>query len=242
MLSILSKELQSFFASPIAYLVIGVYLLINGLFLWVFEGELNILNAGFADLSSYFYLAPWVLVFLIPAVTMKSFSEELNSGTLELLKTKPLSFWNILLGKYIGAMLLIGVAILPTVVYVYSIYKLGNPVGNIKLGTTFASFFGLFLLITTYTSIGIFASTLSKNQIVAFVVAVFTCFFFYHGFEALASFDSMGGNDYLIEQIGMSAHYKSVGNGVIDTRDLVYFLSITIFFLFIAKKNLERES
>lgn len=241
MFPILSKELHAFFASPIAYLVIGVYLLINGLFLWVFEGELNILQAGFADLNNYFYLAPWVLLFLIPAVTMKSFSEELQNGTLELLKTRPLSIWDILLGKYLAAVILVLIALLPTLVYVYSVYQLGNPVGNIKLGSTLASFFGLLLLIIAYSSIGIFASTLSKNQIVAFVLAVFICFFFYNGFESLASFQTLGSNDYLIENIGMSIHYKSVGKGVLDTRDLVYFMSVTLFFLFLAKKRLESE-
>ena len=143
MLSILKKELNSFFASPIGYLVIGVYLIINGLFLWVFEGDFNILHAGFADLNSYFFLAPWMLIFLIPAITMRSFSDELNTGTIEILKTKPINLWQITLSKFLGAFVLVVLAIIPTLIYIYSIYQLGNPIGNIKFGTTFGSFIGL---------------------------------------------------------------------------------------------------
>jgi len=241
MKSILIKELNSFFSSPIAYLVIGVYLIINGLFLWVFEGDFNILHAGFADLNSYFFLAPWIFIFLIPAITMRSFSDEINTGTIEILKTKPITNWQIILGKYVGSLLLVLLAILPTLIYVYSIYQLGNPVGNIEFGTTFGSFVGLLFLASAYTAIGLFSSTISKNQIVSFIIAVFISFFLYYGFEALASYQLFGSLDFTIQNFGMSEHFNSIGKGVIDTRDLIYFFSVTFFFLVITNFSLQNE-
>ncbi len=241
MITILKKELNSFFSSPIAYLVIAVYLLINGLFLWVFDGDFNILHAGFADLNSYFFLAPWIFVFLIPAITMRSFSEELNTGTIEILKTKPITNWQIIIGKYIGVLILIVLAILPTLIYVYSIYQLGNPIGNIEFGTTLGSFFGLLFLTSAYTSIGIFSSSLSKNQIVSFIVAVLVSLFLYYGFEAMASFSFFGNFDASIQNLGMREHMNSLSKGVIDTRDLIYFASISIFFLFVTNYRLQYE-
>ncbi len=241
MKSILLKELNSFFSSPIAYLVIAVYLLTNGLFLWVFKGDFNILHAGFSDLNTYFFLAPWIFIFLIPAITMRSFSDEINTGTIELLKTKPLTNWDLIIGKFMGSFILVIIAILPTLVYVYSIYQLGNPVGNIKFGTTFGSFIGLLFLASTYTSIGIFSSTISKNQIVSFIIAVFISFFLYYGFQALADFNSFGNLDFTIQNFGMSAHYNSISKGVIDTRDLIYFVSITSFFLLLTNYRIQHE-
>lgn len=178
MKAIILREIKSFFGSPIGYLVIAIFLIINGLFLWVFEGEYNILNTGFADLTPFFTLAPWILIFLIPAVTMRSFSDERKQGTLELLLTKPLSVWSIVNGKFIGAIALIILAIVPTFIYVFSISSLGLPEGNIDMGSTIGSYFGLFFLIAAYSAIGIFTSTLSDNQIVAFIVAVFFMFLF----------------------------------------------------------------
>tara|TARA_R110001583_G_scaffold412_4_gene3878 strand:+ start:21624 stop:22352 length:729 start_codon:yes stop_codon:yes gene_type:complete len=238
---ILIKELNSFFSSPIAYLVIAVYLLINGLFLWVFEGDFNILHAGFADLNNYFFIAPWIFIFLIPAITMRSFSDEINTGTIEILKTKPITNWQLILGKYFGSFLLVILAIIPTLIYVYSIYQLGNPIGNIKFGATFGSFIGLLFLAGTYTSIGIFASTISKNQIVSFIVAVFISFFLYFGFEALANYNLFGNLDYFIQNFGMSAHYNSISKGVIDTRDLIYFVTLTYFFLVLTNYRIQHE-
>ena len=177
MKSIALREVKSFFGSPIGYLVIAIFLIINGLFLWVFEGEYNILKTGFADMTPFFTLAPWILIFLIPAVTMRSFSDEKKQGTLELLLTKPLSIWQIVNGKFLGALLLIVMAIIPTFIYVWVIYGLGMPEGNIDMGSTIGSYFGLLFLISGYSAIGIFTSTLSDNQIVAFIVAVFLCFF-----------------------------------------------------------------
>ena len=238
MFAILKKEINTFFASPIGYLVIGVFLLLNGLFLWVFKGNFNVFNAGEASLISFFELAPWILVFLVPAVTMRSFSDEKKQGTLELLITKPLTYSQIVLGKYLGALVLIVLAIIPTLLYVYTVSELGSPKGNIDMGSTVGSYFGLLFLISAYTAIGVFASSLSDNQIVAFIVAVFLCFFFYFGFEGISNYSIFGGLVYL-ENLGMSAHYKSMSRGVIDTRDLVYFLSITIAFLFFCKLKIK---
>ena len=238
MIAILKKEFNSFFASPIAYLVIGVFLLINGLFLWVFKDDFNILNAGFADLNPFFFLAPWVFLFLIPAITMKSFTDEFNSGTIELLKTKPISGWQIVLGKFWASLLLVIVALIPTLTYVYTVYSLGNPIGNLDFGSTIGSYIGLLFLAATYTSIGLFTSTLSKNQIVAFIFGVFITFFLYYGFDAISnSFE----NDLAIKKIGINEHFKSISRGVIDTRDIIYFLSVTFFFLFITKTRLDNE-
>ncbi|MEJ6792635.1 MAG: gliding motility-associated ABC transporter substrate-binding protein GldG [Lacinutrix sp.] len=226
MFAILKKEINSFFASPIGYLVIAIFLLLNGLFLWLFKGEFNILDYGFADLSSFFLLSPWILIFLIPAVTMRSFSDEKKQGTLELLLTKPISHLQIVLGKYFGSFLLIILALIPTLLYVYTINQLGKPIGNLDIGSTLGSYIGLLFLVAAYTAIGIFSSTLSNNQIVAFIIAVFSCFFFYVGFEGLVDFIAPW-----IEQFGMSTHYKSMSRGVLDTRDILYFLSVTVFFI-----------
>ena len=229
MKALLLREIKSFFGSPIGYLVIAVFLLLNGLFLWVFEGDFNILNSGFADLTPFFTLAPWILIFLIPAVTMRSFSDEKKQGTIELLFTKPLSVCQIVNGKFFGAFLLIMLAILPTVIYVFVISSLGNPQGNIDMGSTMGSYFGLLFLIAGYTAIGIFTSTLSDNQIVAFIVSVFLCFLFYFGFEGLSQI--AGDLNSFVASIGMDYHFKSMSRGVIDTRDVVYFISIAVLFL-----------
>ena len=238
MFAILKKEFNSFFASPIAYLVIGVFLLINGLFLWVFKDDFNILNAGFADLNSFFFLAPWVFLFLIPAITMKSFADEFSNGTIELLKTKPISDWKIVFGKFWASLLLVFIALIPTLTYAYTIYQLANPVGDIDFGSIIGSYIGLLFLAATYTSIGLFTSTLSKNQIVAFILGVMITFFLFYGFDAISI--SLG-NELIIKKMGINEHFKSISRGVIDTRDIIYFLSVTVFFLFITKTRLNNE-
>lgn len=240
MFAILKKEINTFFTSPIGYLVIAVYLILNGLFLWIFEGEFNILDSGFADLSAYFLLAPWILIFLVPAVTMRSFTDEKKQGTLELLLTKPISHIQIVLGKYFGAVSLIIIALIPSLLYVYTVNALGNPVGNLDVGSTIGSFFGLLFLVAAYTAIGIFASTLSSNQIVAFIIAVFICFFFYFGFQGVANYNILG-NTFYLENLGMDAHYKSMSRGVLDTRDIIYFLSISTFFIVLTKLNIQNK-
>jgi ABC-2 type transport system permease protein len=237
MKSLLIREIKSFFGSPIGYLVIALFLLINGLFLWVFEGEYNILNSGFADLTPFFTISPWILLFLIPAVTMRSFSDEKKQGTIELLLTKPLSIWQIVSGKFWGSFLLIVIAIIPTLIYVYAISSLGLPEGNIDMGSTLGSYFGLLFLIASYTAIGIFTSTLSENQIVAFILSMFLCFVFYFGFEGISNIIKTQSDT--ISQLGMNFHYKSLSRGVIDTRDVLYFVSITILFLSITVYKLK---
>lgn len=236
MYSILKKEVNSFFSSPIAYLVIGVFLLVNGLFLWVFKDNFNVLNAGFADLNSFFYLTPWLFLFLIPAITMKSFADELNSGTIEILKTKPVTDWQIVLAKFFASLLLVCVALIPTLTYVYTVYALGNPVGNLDIGSTVGSYLGLLFLAATYTSIGLFTSTLSKNQIVAFILSVFITFILFYGFDAVSS--TLGN---AIQQFGINEHFKSISRGVVDTRDVIYFSSVIFLFLYITKQQLKNE-
>lgn len=228
MKSILLREIKSFFGSPTGYLVIAIFLLLNGLFLWVFEGEFNILNSGFADLSPFFTISPWILIFLIPAVTMRSFSDERKQGTLELLLTKPLTVWQIVQGKFFGAMLLIVIAIIPTFIYVYVISNFGMPEGNIDMGSTIGSYFGLLFLIASYTAIGVFTSAFSENQIVAFILSVFLCFFFYFAFGGLST---LLGRQTVLESLGMESHFRSMSRGVLDSRDIIYFSSICILFL-----------
>ncbi|MDX1783375.1 MAG: gliding motility-associated ABC transporter permease subunit GldF [Aequorivita vladivostokensis] len=235
MLTIIKREINSFFSSTIGYLVIAVFLVINGLFLWVFSGNFNILDSGFADLSPYFELAPWVLLFLIPAVCMRAFSDEMKMGTLELLLTKPISLKQIVLGKYFGAVILIVIALIPTILYVFAISELGNPPGNWDVGSTIGSYIGLRFLVFAYTSIGIFSSTLSQNQIVAFIIAVFLCFALYYGFEGFTS------STFDISNLGMKAHFDSVARGVLDTRDLIYFLSVTVFFIALTILKLKKQ-
>ena len=235
MIALIKKEIRSFFSSPIGYLVIALFLIFNGLFLWVFNGNYNVFDAGFADLSSFFELAPWVLLFLIPAVTMRSFSEETKLGTLELLLTKPLGLRNIILGKYFGALLLIIIAIIPTLSYIITISKLGNPMGNWDVGSTMGSYVGLLFLALAYTAIGIFSSALSKNQIVSFIIAIFISFLLYFGFEGIADGSSLA-------NFGMASHFKSMARGVIDTRDVIYFVSVSILFLTGTYLKLKKEA
>ena len=229
MKAILLREIKSFFGSPIGYMVVAIFLILNGLFLWVFEGDFNILNSGFADLNPFFTLAPWILIFLIPAVTMRSFSDEKKQGTIELLLTKPLSSWQIVNGKFIGAFVLIIIALIPTLVYVFVISNYGSPEGSFDLGSTVGSYFGLLFLVASCTSIGLFTSTLSENQIVAFIIAVFLCFLFYFGFEGISTLTASFSD--FVASLGMDFHYKSISRGVIDTRDVLYFLSVTVLFL-----------
>jgi ABC-2 type transport system permease protein len=231
MKAILFKEFRSFFGSPIGYLVIALFLLISGLFLWVFEGDYNILNSGFSDMTPFFTIAPWIMLFLIPAVTMRSFSDEKKQGTMELLLTKPLSLWQIVNGKFLGAFFLLIIAIIPTLFYVKVIYDLGLPEGNIDFGSTLGSYFGLLFLMGSYTAIGIFTSTLSDNQIIAFIASVFLCFVFYFGFQGISSYSGFGDFGSLIAVAGMDYHFKSMSRGVLDTRDIIYFTSITTLFL-----------
>lgn len=230
----IKKELHTFFSTPIGYLVIALFLLFNGLFLFVFKTEFNILNAGFSDLNAFFYLTPWIFIFLIPAITMRSFSDEIQAGTIEILKTKPISNWQIVMGKYLGSLLLILIALVPSLIYYFTIYQLGNPVGNIEFSTTFGSYIGLLFLAATFVAIGLFSSTFSNNQIVSFLIAVCISFVLYYVFELISS------NNLSIQNMGMYQHFQNIGKGIIDTRDIIYFLSVTLFFLILTKMRVER--
>ncbi len=239
MKAILLREIKSFFGSPAGYLVIAIFLLLNGLFLWVFEGDYNILNSGFADMGPFFTLAPWILIFLIPAVTMRSFSDERRQGTLELLLTKPISVWQIVVGKFAGAALLIVMAIIPTLVYVWVLSGLEVDGSHLDTGSIVGSYFGLLFLISAYCAIGIFTSSVTDNQIVAFIVSVFLCFVFYFGFEGIAGYFKESGD--LISALGMQDHFKSMGRGVLDTRDILYFISIAFLFLSFTAQKLSTQ-
>ncbi|MEP3385642.1 MAG: ABC transporter permease subunit, partial [Flavobacteriaceae bacterium] len=199
MFAIFKREVQSFFTSPIGYLIIGFFLLLNGLFLWVFKGDYNIFDYGFADLGNLFLLAPWIFIFLIPAITMKSFSEERKVGTLELLLIKPITLWKLVLGKFWGAWLLCILAVLPTLIYVFAISDLGIVKSNYDLGILLGSYFGLLFLIGLYTAIGIFSSTLSNNQIVSFILGVLVCFLLFNGFDATSSLFSNGETQQFVQ-------------------------------------------
>lgn len=239
MKAIFIKEINSFFASPIGFLVIGIFLVINSLFLFVIKGEFNILDNGFADLSPFFVLSPWVFLFLVPAVTMRSFSEERKQGTLEILLTKPLTEIQLIMGKFLGAFTLIFLALLPTLFFVYTIWQLGNPIGNIDLAATIGAYIGLLFMAATFTAIGVFASTLSQNQIVAFIIAVLLCLLMLYGFDAISNLNLFG-NQFPIETLGLQYHFNSVSRGVIDTRNLVYFVSVALIFLMFTKINLKQ--
>jgi ABC-2 type transport system permease protein len=232
------KELQHFFNSLIGYMAIMVFLITMGLFLWVFP-DTNILDSGYASIDYFFYIAPFILLFLIPAVTMRSFAEELNLGTIEMLTTKPLSDWQILLGKYFAALSLVGIALLPTLIYWYTIYKLASPIGNIDMGGIAGSYVGLIFLCAVFCAIGIFCSAITSNQIVAFVAGVFLSFILFLAFESLSKFGFLfAKNDFLVESIGLQSHYSSISRGVIDSRDVVYFLSVIFLFLLFTRTSL----
>ncbi len=228
MLTILKKEISSYLSSLVAYVTIGFFLLVLGLFLWVFP-ESSIINYGYAGLDSLFSTAPYLFMFLVPAITMRSLAEERKEGTFELLATRPLTDWQIVLGKYFASIVLLFFALLPTLVYYYSVYILGNPHGNIDTGGVIGSYIGLFLLGAVFCAIGLFASSISKNQIIAFTIAVFLCFFFYSGFDSLGQLLSL--QSLTLENLGITQHYQSVSRGVLDTRDLTYFIVLAGLFI-----------
>lgn len=234
MLQVLSKELNSFLNSLIAYVVISVFLTGIGLLMWVFP-ETSVLEYGYADMETLFALGPFVFMFLIPAITMRMFAEEKRAGTLELLLTKPLSDWQIIFGKYLSAVLLVLFALLPTFLYYYSIYQLGNPVGNIDTAGVMGSYIGLVLLGCVFVSIGIFASLISTNQIVSFVIAVFLSFILYSGLESLAAIDVWGQLSLFFEQLGLAYHYRALSKGLIDSRNVLHLLSVAALMLLLTK-------
>ena len=234
MLAILNKEVSGFFSSLIAYVAIGVFLLALALFLWVFP-DTSILEYGYASLESLFRITPYVFMFFIPAVTMRSFAEEKKEGTFELLATQPLSDWEIVMGKFGACMIIVLAALIPTFIWYVVVYLLGAPQGNADQGAVIGSYLGLFMLGAAFVAIGIFASSITINQIISFVVAIFLCFFFYEGFDALSGILSLQHIEVYLMALGISGHYQSVSRGVLDTRDLVYFISIVALFLLLTK-------
>lgn len=234
---LVAKEVRGFLGSLIGQVVVVVFLLLTGLFLWVFPN--NILDTGYADLGPLFFIAPWVFLFLVPAVTMRSFSEERRTGTIELLLTKPLTEMQLVLAKYIAAVILIVFALLPTLIYWYSLHELAMPKGNLDTGGILGSYIGLLLLACCFGAIGVFASAITENQVVAFMIAVFLCFFLYLGFDLVASFDAFGALEGPIKSIGIQDHYASLSRGVVDLRDVLYFLGTIAVFLLLTRTALQ---
>jgi ABC-2 type transport system permease protein len=239
MYALFKKEINGFLNSLIGYIVIIVFLVVIGLFLWVIPMQFNVLDFGYASIDGLFILAPFVFLFLIPAITMRSFADERKSGTLELLMTQPLTDLQVILAKYFAGVVLVIFSLVPTLIYAFSVYRLGLPVGNLDMGGMWGSYIGLIFLGSTFVAIGIFASSVSDNQIVSFIIAVFFCAFFYIGFELFYTFILSGKIGLAIQSIGINAHYSSISRGVIDTRDLVYFISISVFFILLTKISLE---
>lgn len=239
MFAIAKREITSFFSSPVAYLVIVLFLLINGLFLWVFHGPFNIFDYGFADLGNFFLLSPWILLFLIPAITMRSFAEEKRTGTLELLFIKPISLTKIVLGKYLGALAMVLVTLTPTLLYVYTISELGSTAGNFDAGIMLGSYLALLFLSCVFTAIGIFASTLTSNQVIAFIVAMLSCFFLYSGMDGVSTLFSSGELILYFQRLGLMARFENMSSGILDSRDFVYFVSLSAFFIYLAISNLQ---
>ena len=235
---LLLKEIASFFNSLVAYIVIVVFLAGIGLISWVFP-QTSILEYGFAGIDPLFNTAPYVFMFLIPAITMRTFAEEYKAGTIELLLTRPISDLQIVLGKYLASVVLVIIALLPTLTYYYTVYTLGAPEGNIDTAAVAGSYIGLILLGAVFTSIGIFASSLTDNQIVAFIIAVFFCFCLYDGFSAIASINVWSSYAYYISQLGIDFHYASVSKGLLDIRNITYFLSLITIMIFLTKLSLE---
>jgi len=243
MIALLKKEIRSFLTSLIGYITIAVFLIVTSLFMWVFPDlNLNVLEGEYATLDTLFYIAPWVFLFLIPAITMRSLAEEQKEGTLELLMTKPITDLQIILAKYLAGLLVVVIAILPTLIYFLSVYLLGNPVGNIDVGATLGSYFGLIFLASVYVSIGVFASSLTKNQIVAFLIAALLSFVMYSGFQSLGTFNLFGSFDRFIIRMGMEEHYSSMSIGLIDSRDVFYFIGVSAFFILLTRLRLQARN
>ena len=230
MFSIYKKELTGFFSTLTGYIVIGVFLVINSLFMWVFPGELNIPEGGYASLETIFIISPWVFLFLVPAVTMRMISEEKRLGTIELLYSRPITESRIVAGKYLASVTLVLLSLLPLVVSYLTVWYTGNPTGNLDIGGTCGSMTGLFFLAAIYAAIGLFASSLTENQVISFIVAVIICFIMFTGFDSLAMLPGLRQIDELVIRLGINEHYRSMSRGVIDTGDIAYFLVVIVIF------------
>ncbi|HEX2970528.1 MAG TPA: gliding motility-associated ABC transporter permease subunit GldF [Bacteroidales bacterium] len=230
MLAIFKKEIRGFFSGLTGYIVIVFFLLINSLFMWVFPGEWNILDSGYAGLDTLFFISPWVFLFLVPSVTMRMIAEEKRLGTIELIYSKPVSERGIVYGKYLASVALVLLALLPGLIYYISVYILGEVPGNLDKGGTLGALIGLFFLASVYASAGIFASSLTDNQVIAFMTAVVICFFLFMGFDSFAYLPGLKKLDEFVIQLGINEHYKSISRGVIDIRDITYFLAVISIF------------
>jgi ABC-2 type transport system permease protein len=230
MFAIFRKEISGFFSNLTGYIVITVFLVINALFMWVFPGEWNVLENGYAGLDTLFFISPWVFLFLVPAVTMRMIAEEKRLGTIELLYSRPVSEREIIWGKYLAAVVLVILALLPCLVFYISIHNLGEIPGNLDRGGTAGAFIGLFFLAAIYASAGIFASSLTDNQVIAFILAVLICFIMYAGFDSFAYLPGLKKVDEFLAGLGINEHYKSVSRGVLDIRDAVYFIAVALIF------------
>jgi ABC-2 type transport system permease protein len=226
MLAIFRKEINGFFSSLTGYIVIIVFLLINSMFMWVFPGEWNIFDRGYAGLDTLFFISPWVFLFLVPAVTMRMIAEEKRLGTIELIYSKPVTERGIVYGKYLASVILVILALLPGIIYYVSVYSLGEIPGNLDKGGTLGAFIGLFFLASVYSSAGVFASSLTDNQVIAFIIAVLICFFLFAGFDSFAYLPGLKSIDEFVIRLGINEHYKSMSRGVIDIRDISYFLAL----------------
>lgn len=236
------KEINAFFTSIAGYLTILVFLLLTGLMLWVFKSDYNILDYGYAGIDGLFTTGPFLYLFLIPAIMMRMLAEEKRNGTMELLLTKPISEWQIVFAKFLAGLTLVAISLLPTVVYYISVYRLGDPVGNVDTGAVVGSYIGLLFLGASFVAIGLFASSLTNNQIVAFVVAALLCAFCYLGFDTVYRMGILGGAGLFVKWLGLSYHYASVSRGVIDTRDIVYFVSVVVVFLMATRLVLQSRN
>lgn len=239
MLVLLKKEINGFLNSVLGYVVISVFLIANGLFLWVFPLESNILDFGYANIDGLFLIAPFVFLFLIPAITMRFFAEEKKTGTIELLMTRPLTDLQVILAKYFAGLILVIISLIPTLIYFISVYQLGFPKGNMDTGGMWGSYIGLLFLGASFVAIGIFSSSLTDNQIISFILAVVLSGFIYIGFEFIYNFDLFGKADLLVKTLGISSHYTAMSRGVIDTRDIIYFISVIVLFLLFTKLSIE---
>ncbi|RZL19249.1 MAG: gliding motility-associated ABC transporter permease subunit GldF [Pedobacter sp.] len=234
MYAIFKRELMGLLNSLMAYITIGVFLLATGLLLWFFP-DTSILEYGYAELTGFFTLAPFLFMFLVPAITMRAFAEERREGTFVLLAIRPVTNWQIILAKYFACLLLVLFALIPTLVYYYSIYRLGLPEGNIDVGATLGSYIGLLLLGSAFVAVGIFTSSITKNQVVAFALAVFICFIAYSGFDALSQLFVLSYFENVFLSLSVNEHYQSISRGVLDSRDLIYFITFVIVFLLFTK-------
>ena len=231
MISLLKKEIKVFFGSLIGYLIIGIFLLVNNIMLWSKYSDFNILDYGYANLEMFFFISPLLFLVFIPSIGMRVFSEEFNLGSIELLITKPISLFKIVFAKYLAVFIVAFLSIIPTLINVLTIYYLGENVGNLDLPAVFGSYIGLILLSSIFSAISIFASSLTSNQIIAFIIGILLCLLFYLGFDFIVDTNSFNNMDLIIKKLGISYHYNDMSKGLFRISDIVYFLSVSLLFL-----------